>query len=46
MIDSVGWDLNTVIRIISHIFRKIGERLTMLSRNRNYFKTFKLNLQT
>lgn len=33
MIESVGWDLTTVIRTMIHMFKKIDERLNMLSRD-------------
>ena len=44
MIDSVGWDLHTVVTTIIHMFRKIDERLNTLSRDRENLKNTQIEL--
>lgn len=44
MIDSVGWDLHTVVTTIIHMFRKIDERLNTLSRDRENIKNTQIEL--
>lgn len=36
MRESVGWDLNTAIRTMIHMFKKTDEKLNMLSTDRKY----------
>ena len=44
MIDSVGWDLHTVVTTIIRMFRKIDERLNTLSRDRENTKNTQIEL--
>ena len=44
MIDSVGWDLHTVVTTIIRMFRKIDERLNTLSRDRENTKNTQIVL--